>query len=480
MKRTVITMASLPLMKTFKNTLLVLFCVVLAGCNLIAEDEPDWDNPPPDTENNFRIYNGTLMGYNGHGGDITIPSGVVAIHMEVFENNKAITSVVIPEGVKIIGMYAFYNCTNLRSVSLPSTLQYIGSQSFTGCTALTSITIPTSVKEINYGAFENCTALNTVSVGWGMPLYSAEYAYDDIFDLSAMTGNIIPDDFRGTTYTYRFADADIFSNVDLSRATLKVPKGVSFRYENTLVWNKFGTIVEDANITIPADGITTKPQAHSAYDNQSGGIYKGVVAGTTGSFMIDLQGTKPQAMLFYDGMLTDLMKPWGDEIFESGQAIDLSFFAFCGENNGVSNTVYLTFSVEADGSNPQVRISDMKSEKMVTVVEKETSTMHIEVYEGTYSGVVNDYGTTNGMFNVLIKGDEIKGLSCSNQDFMPYTLIGTISGSDLSVTGTDGKEETPPLIITGTIASGTISGSYSQNLGEERMNNGTWSGRRLF
>lgn len=98
----------------------------------------------------FEIENGVLTKYNGPGGDVTIPDGVVGIGAYAFSEyyrDGRITKVSIPEGVKSIGKYAFGDCKKLKSITLPKTIKSIGANAFNGCSSLTGITIPEGVKK---------------------------------------------------------------------------------------------------------------------------------------------------------------------------------------------------------------------------------------------------------------------------------------------------------------------------------------------
>ena len=70
------------------------------------------------TTNNGTI---TITGYNGSGGQVTIPSTT---------NGLPVTS---------IGTAAFYYCTNLTTVTIPGSVTNIGEWAFESCTSLTSV-----------------------------------------------------------------------------------------------------------------------------------------------------------------------------------------------------------------------------------------------------------------------------------------------------------------------------------------------------
>lgn len=72
-------------------------------------------------EEEFVIQDGTLIKYNGNGGNVVIPDGVTVIADGVFKETDII-SVEIPEGVQVIGEYAFAYCDSLENVEFPSML----------------------------------------------------------------------------------------------------------------------------------------------------------------------------------------------------------------------------------------------------------------------------------------------------------------------------------------------------------------------
>ena len=110
-----------------------------------------------------------IVGYNGPGGTVVIPSeldGKLVRNVESFDDgygleNTHITSVIIPEGVEGIGSL-FINFRNLTNVTMPNSLKYIGGQAFYQCASLTEINIPNSVIAIGSEAFAGCTSLTNI------------------------------------------------------------------------------------------------------------------------------------------------------------------------------------------------------------------------------------------------------------------------------------------------------------------------------
>ncbi|MBQ8623103.1 MAG: leucine-rich repeat protein [Oscillospiraceae bacterium] len=79
-------------------------------------------------EAEFTIIDGTLVSYNGIGGDVVIPEGVIEIGEGAFRNASNITSITVPESVLIIADSAF-DC-NMASITIKSADTYIA-DSFT-------------------------------------------------------------------------------------------------------------------------------------------------------------------------------------------------------------------------------------------------------------------------------------------------------------------------------------------------------------
>ena len=130
---------------------------------------------------------GTLVGYNGTGGDVIVPSEVTSVAASVFAGNTSLTSITLPSSVAMIGTgvfanctnlttvtiqgnissipaQTFYNCVNLRSVYVPASVTSIGADAFAECVGLTGITIPASVTSIGDRAFFDCVSLGGVSI----------------------------------------------------------------------------------------------------------------------------------------------------------------------------------------------------------------------------------------------------------------------------------------------------------------------------
>ena len=71
----------------------------------------------------FVIENGVLKKYNGPGGEVVIPEGVVSIAPEAIWNQDSITELFIPQGCHSVEMN-FKGCSGLRLVRVPTSVTY--------------------------------------------------------------------------------------------------------------------------------------------------------------------------------------------------------------------------------------------------------------------------------------------------------------------------------------------------------------------
>ena len=133
----------------------------------------------------------TLVKYNGSDTEVTVPSKIGDVAVEVigagtFRNSKTVTKVTLPSTIKTIandsfrdsvietvnlpsslteiGNAAFYNCVYLKNVTFPSTLTTIGSSAFEYCSRLTKIALPTNLSSLGNNAFRLCTGVTSVTL----------------------------------------------------------------------------------------------------------------------------------------------------------------------------------------------------------------------------------------------------------------------------------------------------------------------------
>ena len=152
---------------------------------------------------------GTLVGYSGIGGDVVIPSEVVAIASNVFAGNTSITSVTIPGSVAVLGTGVFSNCKNLTTVVIQGNISSIPDQTFYGCENLRSISVPGSVTSIGSEAFAECVSLSGITIPSAVTVVGDRAFYGCIslagVSIPVAVSSIGSDAFTGcsnmTTYT---------------------------------------------------------------------------------------------------------------------------------------------------------------------------------------------------------------------------------------------------------------------------------------
>jgi hypothetical protein len=132
----------------------------------------------------FDIQGDVLVKYNGAGGRVTIPSGVIRIGENAFWECNNLTSVSMPS-VTSIGQGAFSGCGSLTSASMPLVTD-IGSQAFFGCSSFISVSMPL-ITSIGKETFYECSSLTSVS----MPLVT-DIGQGAFFGCSSLTSVSMP------------------------------------------------------------------------------------------------------------------------------------------------------------------------------------------------------------------------------------------------------------------------------------------------
>ena len=240
-------------------------------------------------------------------------------------------------------------------------------------------------------------------------------------------------------------------------STEKKPKHI---YENSgeytvkmIATNETSSSTVSQAITIMKPlGLNSTPEAAVEHDTKSGGIYKGIIVGSSGTIKVYLQDKDIHAEVTFNGESKKLI-PTTLNNWSSGKAISSAIFS--------SGNWELKFSVESNGNNPQILLSIPNHSTMIKIM-KETSTELVRAYEGTYAG------DASGVWNSVIKGSSISGIRKWSQDDKKVILTGTVSGDTFSGSG-----------FKGLISGHNISGTWSQEAsnGVEALT-GTISGVR--
>lgn len=211
-------------------------------------------------------------------------------------------------------------------------------------------------------------------------------------------------------------------------------------------------------------GLQTQPTAQASYDNQSGGVYKGELTGSSGYFEVNLQASKPFIIYQWtnpagsmDSLFTTSLAGWA-----SGQAISKAVFT------GSDGSVFW-FSVGASGSNPSIDSVYIPSHPnpVYASVVKETSGNLVKVFQGTATAVSNPSQCQNATVNLWIAGNAAAGTYLApNGDHGGGT--GTVSGNQVSIVmGNEGGTLT--IGGNGNSVTGTVSGNCSHNISLTRV-----------
>lgn len=210
--------------------------------------------------------------------------------------------------------------------------------------------------------------------------------------------------------------------------------------------------------------ISDNPEAKVAYDNNSFGVYKGVIIGSTGiiKLVINNGDNLVRAYITIDEHTKDTLTSTAP--FTSGQAITNASFT------GRIST--MTFSVNANGTNPNIVSITIQGHSNVTgLLLKETSTQIVRCYEGTYTGHNSGGDTSDGIFNCATIGSSIIGIVRETATGYTDVVNGGIANGNITAHGT---------VSTGATFSGTISTMECKGTWINGTYSGAWTGVRTL
>ena len=101
------------------------------------------------------------------------------------------------------------------------------------------------------------------------------------------------------------------------------------------------------------------------------------------------------------------------------------------------------------------------------LVVKETSTVLIKCFEGTYSG------SYSGTFNAVIYGNIIKGIAKATSDVNVVTADGTVNNNQINAIGNTSNGD----VFIGNLNGNNFSGTWNNS---SENTNGTFSGVRTY
>jgi uncharacterized membrane protein len=200
------------------------------------------------------------------------------------------------------------------------------------------------------------------------------------------------------------------------------------------------------------------PLAKSQYDNSNFGIYKGVFIGSSGTIILDLSNSTNSftATLIIDGVTHNFIT---NQTIQQNQTTTINF---------VEGSNSFTFTVSANGSNPTITNLIINGHpNAALLVVKETSTVLIKCFEGTFSG------TYSGTFNAVIYGNIIKAISRETPYSGIYTNDGTVNNNQINASGTSSSG----AVFVGNLIGNNFSGTWSRTSDNA---NGTFTGVRTY
>ena len=169
------------------------------------------------------------------GASYTVPSGVIKLEEDSFRDIDALTSVTLPDGLKRIENYVFYGCPNLATLNLPSSLEFIGNYSIRGL-KVSSMVVPENISILCSYFLSRCPELTSVVLPSTLTRINW-YSFSGDLKLKTVTCKAV------NPPTIKASD-NVFKNVPLASATLRVPAGSKTLYQAAEGWKDFGTIEE--------------------------------------------------------------------------------------------------------------------------------------------------------------------------------------------------------------------------------------------
>jgi hypothetical protein len=204
----------------------------------------------------------------------------------------------------------------------------------------------------------------------------------------------------------------------------------------------------------PSATLPETPEALAEHNDKSGGIYKGAFANATNSGMLKvvLQGGTKNVVITLNGT-TRTLTTTGLDTWTSGDEIVAAVFT--------SGDWTVTVGIAADGSSFDMSGNLAGQTSFDGTVLKESSTLLVRVYEGTYAG------DASGKWNFATQGTYLSGVYSG--DAGSDNFVGSIVGTTISVASSGSVTAVGTTTNEAKNASGTWTGSSTS---------GTWTGVR--
>lgn len=142
-----------------------------------------------------------------------------------FPRKKKGGDYIVPDGVKFVEERAFLGCGKLRSVVFPKSMTHMELATFESCPMLEKVVFKGVIDEIPFRGFNYCPKLKEIHLVNRRPpsMWGTESEFED--------------DQEIIDYT--------FSEVNMRKCKIYVPKGCAKRYKHARIWKRFKHIIEE-------------------------------------------------------------------------------------------------------------------------------------------------------------------------------------------------------------------------------------------
>ena len=159
---------------------------------------------------------------------------------DAFNGCSQLTTLRLPKNIQRIGEQALMGCAKLSQLDMPNHVTSIGARAFQGCTLLQSLSLPNELATIEDGTFAQ-SGLTSVTLPVTVTSIGAE--------AFAKCQNLKEVEVKTYVPTVISLNATAFDGIDLSQVTLSCLQGTRTYFISAPVWQSFGTISEQRELS---------------------------------------------------------------------------------------------------------------------------------------------------------------------------------------------------------------------------------------
>ena len=168
-------------------------------------------------------------------------TGLEGLDDDAFRGCTRLTTVKLPKSLTAVGKRAFAGCRALKTFSLPDGLLSVGDSAFAGCRVLPNQALPNGLSRLEANTFEGCIAFTEMTLPLNT-LYIGSEAFKGCTKLTSFTvKSVAPQDI--------LLGDNVFSDIDLSKATLNTLQGTRQYFANADQWKEFGNLHEERTLS---------------------------------------------------------------------------------------------------------------------------------------------------------------------------------------------------------------------------------------